>query len=262
MKVKKLENFQNKIGLKGCKWSSLKPPGTETPLSHAYWELGEFPFPMISPLAGQTSFKYCRYNYLSCTSKEDILVGKATYGNLDGGHEALHGVILLQGSFIITHERGIRALARSPREGTSWSWRRVRSSSIASERKKGSKKINQWYRSRPFVCGFRIGHQKSKVMFVFSACWMQWMEINTTCEGKFGAPGKDEVCTMCWCNRNQVKYLCNLQIDEHGDVEEERADGDGGDVHGEVAPPRHSPQVDAVPETVNCKWKSSNWSLP
>ena len=53
----------------------------------------------------------------------------------------------------------------------------------------------------------------------------------------------------------------NLQIDEHGDVEEERADGDGGDVHGEVAPPWHSPQVDAVPETVKCKWKSSNWSL-
>ena len=74
---------------------------------------------MISPLAGQTSSKYCRCHYLSCTSKEDILVGKATYGNLDGGHEALHGVILLQGSFIITYERGIRALARSPREGTS-----------------------------------------------------------------------------------------------------------------------------------------------
>ena len=43
----------------------------------------------------------------------------------------------------------------------------------------------------------------------------------------------------------------NLQIDEHGYVEEQRADGDGGDVHGEVAPPRHGPQVDAVPATVN-----------
>ena len=34
MKVKKFEKFQNKIGLKCCKWSSLNAPGTETPLSH------------------------------------------------------------------------------------------------------------------------------------------------------------------------------------------------------------------------------------
>ena len=38
MKVKKFENIQNKIGLKGCKWSSLKAPGTETPQSYPYWE--------------------------------------------------------------------------------------------------------------------------------------------------------------------------------------------------------------------------------
>ena len=44
MKVKELEIFQNKSGLKGCKWSSLKAPGTETPLSHPYWKLEEFPF--------------------------------------------------------------------------------------------------------------------------------------------------------------------------------------------------------------------------
>ena len=31
MKVKKLENVQNKMGLKGCHWSSLSAPGTETP---------------------------------------------------------------------------------------------------------------------------------------------------------------------------------------------------------------------------------------
>ena len=30
MKVRKFENVQNKMGLKGCKWSSLKAPGTET----------------------------------------------------------------------------------------------------------------------------------------------------------------------------------------------------------------------------------------
>ena len=37
MKLKKLEIFQNKMGLKGCKWSSLEAPGTETHLSHPYW---------------------------------------------------------------------------------------------------------------------------------------------------------------------------------------------------------------------------------
>ena len=44
MKVKKLENFQDKDGSKDCKWSSLNSPGTETPLSHSLLELGEFPF--------------------------------------------------------------------------------------------------------------------------------------------------------------------------------------------------------------------------
>ena len=39
MKVKKFEKFQNKICLKGSKWSSLKAPATEIPLCHPYWEL-------------------------------------------------------------------------------------------------------------------------------------------------------------------------------------------------------------------------------
>ena len=50
MNVKKMENFQNKRGLKGCKWSSLKAPGTENPLSHPLLGLEEFPFPIIGPL--------------------------------------------------------------------------------------------------------------------------------------------------------------------------------------------------------------------
>ena len=45
MKVKKLENFQNLKGAKGCKWSSLNSPGTENPLSHAFLEVRDFPFP-------------------------------------------------------------------------------------------------------------------------------------------------------------------------------------------------------------------------
>ena len=50
IKVKKLENFQNKIGLKGCEWPSLNAPGTENPLSHPFLGLEEFPFPIIGPL--------------------------------------------------------------------------------------------------------------------------------------------------------------------------------------------------------------------
>ena len=44
MKVKKIENLQNKRGLKGCKWSNLKPQSTEKPLSHSLLGLEEFPF--------------------------------------------------------------------------------------------------------------------------------------------------------------------------------------------------------------------------
>ena len=36
IKVKKLLNLGNKIGLTGCKWSSLNAPGTETPVSHPF----------------------------------------------------------------------------------------------------------------------------------------------------------------------------------------------------------------------------------
>ena len=36
MKVKKFKKFQNKSGLKGCKWSNLNAPGTEPPQSDPY----------------------------------------------------------------------------------------------------------------------------------------------------------------------------------------------------------------------------------
>ena len=36
MKVKMMENFQNKRGLKGCKWSSLNCPCTENPMSQPF----------------------------------------------------------------------------------------------------------------------------------------------------------------------------------------------------------------------------------
>ena len=47
MKVKKLEILHQKNGLKGCKWSSLRGPGTETPLSYSIsikWILIHWPF--------------------------------------------------------------------------------------------------------------------------------------------------------------------------------------------------------------------------
>ena len=37
-----METFQNKMGLKGCKWSSLNAPGLNAPLSVPYWKLQEF----------------------------------------------------------------------------------------------------------------------------------------------------------------------------------------------------------------------------
>ena len=43
MKVKELETFQNKIGLKWCKWSNLNYPDTGKPLSHPLMGLDEFP---------------------------------------------------------------------------------------------------------------------------------------------------------------------------------------------------------------------------
>ena len=50
MKEEKLEKFDNKSGLKGCKWARFNGPGTENPLSYPILKLGEFPFLIISPL--------------------------------------------------------------------------------------------------------------------------------------------------------------------------------------------------------------------
>ena len=52
MKVKELEIFQNKSGLKGCKWSSLGAPGTETPQSYPHWERENLPTSNIGDSGG------------------------------------------------------------------------------------------------------------------------------------------------------------------------------------------------------------------
>ena len=44
IKVRQIENLQNKIGLKGCKSSSLNAPGTQTPLPHPNLKFERFPF--------------------------------------------------------------------------------------------------------------------------------------------------------------------------------------------------------------------------
>ena len=48
IKMKQIENFQNKMGLKGCKWSSLNAPGTQTSLSHPFLELEISPFSLLA----------------------------------------------------------------------------------------------------------------------------------------------------------------------------------------------------------------------
>ena len=50
MKVQQIENYQNKMGLKGCNWSSMNAPCTQTPLSHPFQESGDFPFLTILAL--------------------------------------------------------------------------------------------------------------------------------------------------------------------------------------------------------------------
>ena len=50
MKMKKMEIFKNKRGLKGCKWSSMNAPSIESPLCPSFLRLEEFPFPIIGPL--------------------------------------------------------------------------------------------------------------------------------------------------------------------------------------------------------------------
>ena len=48
IKVKQIEISQNKMGLKGCKWSSMNAPGTRTPLSHPFLELDFSPFSLLA----------------------------------------------------------------------------------------------------------------------------------------------------------------------------------------------------------------------
>ena len=61
MKVKKLENLWDKFSLTGCKWSSLNPPSTETPMTHPFW--GESLF-LHFPLSWDSSYKKVHDSHL------------------------------------------------------------------------------------------------------------------------------------------------------------------------------------------------------
>ena len=50
MRVKSWKKFGNKIGSRGCKWSSLDTAGTLTHQSPSIFELGEYHFLIIGPL--------------------------------------------------------------------------------------------------------------------------------------------------------------------------------------------------------------------
>ena len=50
IKMKQIENSNNKVGLKGCKWSNLNAPGTQTRSVSSFFGMGLFPFLTISPL--------------------------------------------------------------------------------------------------------------------------------------------------------------------------------------------------------------------
>ena len=48
IKREQIENCRNKMGLKGCNWSSLNVPGTQTPLSHSVLGLDFSPFSLLA----------------------------------------------------------------------------------------------------------------------------------------------------------------------------------------------------------------------
>ena len=68
------------MGLKGCIWSSLDAPGTQSPLSHSILELDEFHFPIIrspSRMSSRQKFELKEYslrNYLRGLGNDSLTV--------------------------------------------------------------------------------------------------------------------------------------------------------------------------------------------
>ena len=83
MKVKKFKKFQNKMGLKVYKVSTLNTPGTETPLSHSLLEsflfeaevcLGFGPTSRDRPIAIVGSFN-CKTGQRAPTTRPTVCAG-------------------------------------------------------------------------------------------------------------------------------------------------------------------------------------------
>ena len=54
------------MGSKGCKWSGMNAPGTETLLSHPDMELDDFPFLIISRHVEKRDFVIWMYDLPKC----------------------------------------------------------------------------------------------------------------------------------------------------------------------------------------------------
>ena len=59
------------MGSKGSKWSSLKAPGTENPLSHPVLELGKLPFLTMSPLGSPCEMFTNSWGECFCEERSD-----------------------------------------------------------------------------------------------------------------------------------------------------------------------------------------------
>ena len=106
---KKLEKFQNKMGLKGCKWSSLEAPGTETPQSHPYLKLQEFPFPNKDKTEGFQCLGHS--NWTTCSPLSHFCSGKfSTFSISYWGSNSYYprGLIMRKGN--------------SPNSRNGWDW--------------------------------------------------------------------------------------------------------------------------------------------
>ena len=68
-----LDNFKNKIGLMGCKWTSFSAPGTETSLFYpflAFWNLELRESPLLTRV-----IRNCKYEHFEYFKNKIGLVG-------------------------------------------------------------------------------------------------------------------------------------------------------------------------------------------
>ena len=91
IKMKKLENFQNKKILEGSLWSSWDALGTQSPLSHPILKLGDFPFLIfflftVLFLRGEVP-RTLRRHVLSCDCRTVVLICSHQRQRLDASRD-------------------------------------------------------------------------------------------------------------------------------------------------------------------------------